>query len=209
MKFKLSIMKNGLQLFSIMYISCQARNGDIDVFFQHENHSWPPFLCINNMMGLGEKDELLKCWEQLAQRPQNTHDVDVKIFDRASLVHTLNPKFIVTNVKKFKDYAEGVFVSYHKRQLIHASQVDVVLGINKADSLKANIREGRDNGKVLRVSEKHKWKNFLCVDSNKTKSESTSPGKILVTLKSQNVASSTTLDVSCLQPCLQKKQITE
>ena len=112
-------------------------------------------------------------------------------------------------MKKFKDNAEGVFVSYFKRQLVHASQVDAVFSVYKADSLKANTREGRGSGKILRVSEKHKWKNFLCVDSNKTKSESTSPGKILVTLKSQNVASSTTLDVSCLQPCLQKKQITE
>ena len=83
--------------------------------------------------------------------------------------------------------------------------MDAVLGVYKANSLKANTRKGRGGGKVLRVSEKHKWKNFLCVDSNKTKSESTSPGKILVTLKSQNVASSTTLDVSCLQPCLHEE----
>ena len=52
------------------------------------------------------------------------------------------------------------------------------------------------------------------VDSNKTKhfkflatveSESTLPGKILVTLKGQNVASSTTLNVSRLQPFLHEE----
>ena len=39
-KSKLSSLKSDLQLFSRKYISCQARNGDMDTFFQHENHSW-------------------------------------------------------------------------------------------------------------------------------------------------------------------------
>ena len=56
MKSKLSSMKNILQLFSRMYIFCQATNGDINVFFQH---SWPPSLSINNMMQLGDKVGLL------------------------------------------------------------------------------------------------------------------------------------------------------
>ena len=57
MKSKLSNMKNDLQLFYKMYISCQARNGDINVFFYHENHSWPPSLSVNNMR-LEDKPEL-------------------------------------------------------------------------------------------------------------------------------------------------------
>ena len=109
----------------------------MDVFFQHENHSWPPSLAENNMMCLGEKGELLKCLEPLAQRPQNTPDVDVKIFDGTALIHTLDPKTATTNVKTFKDYAECVFVPYLKRQLANVARVDVVWDAYKADSLKA------------------------------------------------------------------------
>lgn len=115
MKSKLSNMKGDLQLFSRMYISCQARNGDMDVFSQQENHSWPLSLGENNMMRLGEKADLLKCLEPLAQCPQNTPDVDVKIFGGAALIHTLDPKTATTSVKTFKDYAECIFLPYLKR----------------------------------------------------------------------------------------------
>ncbi len=141
-KSKLSNMKSNLQLFSRMYISCQARSRDMDIFFQHENHSWPPSLAEINMMRLGEKAELLKCLEPLAERPQNTPDVDVKVFDVAALVPTLDTKTATTNVKTFKDYAECVFVPYLKRQLVHVARVDVVWHAYKADRLKPHIREG-------------------------------------------------------------------
>ena len=51
---KVSNMKSGLQLFSRMHVSSQVRNGDMDIFFQHKNHSWPPSLAENNFMALGE-----------------------------------------------------------------------------------------------------------------------------------------------------------
>ena len=38
-KTKLSNMKSDLELFSRMYISCQARERETDVFFEHENHA--------------------------------------------------------------------------------------------------------------------------------------------------------------------------
>ena len=43
------------------------------------------------------------------QHPQNTPDLNVKIFDGASLVHQLDAKTDTSYVKMFKDYAEGVF----------------------------------------------------------------------------------------------------
>ena len=33
-------LKTDVQLFSRMYISCQAIGGDRDTFFEHENHAW-------------------------------------------------------------------------------------------------------------------------------------------------------------------------
>ena len=74
------------------------------------------------MIPRGEKSELLKCLEPLAQRPQNTPCVDLKILDRVFLVHTLDSKSILTNVKTFKDYTEGVFIPYLKRQLVERTE---------------------------------------------------------------------------------------
>ena len=39
-KAKISSMKSDLQLFSRVYISCQAREGEMDAFFEHENYAW-------------------------------------------------------------------------------------------------------------------------------------------------------------------------
>jgi len=41
-------MKNDVQLFSRMHIACQSRVGDLDSFFEHENHPWPPPLAEKN-----------------------------------------------------------------------------------------------------------------------------------------------------------------
>ena len=54
--------------FSRMYIACQATSGDINTFFEHENHYhdyWPLSLAENNLMRFGGKSDLLKCLETL------------------------------------------------------------------------------------------------------------------------------------------------
>ena len=91
-KAKISSIKSDLDLFSRLYISCQAREGDIDAFLEHENHAWPPSFAENNLMHHGNKTDLLKCLEPLAPHPQTTPGVDAKIFDGAALVHKLEPK---------------------------------------------------------------------------------------------------------------------
>ncbi len=44
-----------VRLFSRMYISCQGRVGDLDNFFRHKNHSWPPSLASNNVINQTKK----------------------------------------------------------------------------------------------------------------------------------------------------------
>ncbi len=73
-------------------ISCQTRGGDIDVFFQHENHAWPPSLAENNSMCQTNTADLIKCIESIAPTPQAVPKVDVQIIDGAQLVHRLDPK---------------------------------------------------------------------------------------------------------------------
>jgi len=71
---KFTRMKCNVELFSWMYISCQARHGDLDTFFQHKCHGWPPALAesINTMRPPTGKAYLLPCLEALAPRPRDT-----------------------------------------------------------------------------------------------------------------------------------------
>ena len=51
-----------VQLFSIMSISSQARDRDLDAFFQHEKHAWPPQLAWYSIMHQAKnKSVLVEC----------------------------------------------------------------------------------------------------------------------------------------------------
>ena len=76
-----------------MYISCQNRDWELDNFFSHENHSWPPSLADNNVMRLTNKADLLEPLERLFEFTQDVYPtVDGKIIDGAALVQSLDPK---------------------------------------------------------------------------------------------------------------------
>ncbi|KAG0716069.1 hypothetical protein GWK47_010495 [Chionoecetes opilio] len=126
-------LKNYVELFSRMYISCQSRDGDLDTFFEHENHPWPPALADNNEMRQTAKSDLMTCLEPLAEE---TGDGDprpeIKIIDGAALVHTLDPK--KTGAKTFGDYGSMVFLPYITKQLqfmAHHSQSLVYMWTRK------------------------------------------------------------------------------
>ena len=43
-KQQIATLKQNCSLFAQLYVSCQVREGDLDGFFRHENHSCPPSL---------------------------------------------------------------------------------------------------------------------------------------------------------------------
>ncbi len=63
---KKTTMKSDVRLFSKMYNTCQSREGELDFFFEHENHPWPPAFADNNSLRQGNKSDLMKCLEGLA-----------------------------------------------------------------------------------------------------------------------------------------------
>ena len=168
---KLTNMKNDVQLFSRMYISCQARDQDLDTFFEHENHAWPPSLDENNIMYHGNKAELLGCLEVLAPWPNETPEVDVSIIDGAALVHTFDPKKSNTVIKTFNDYAQKVIAPHLTRQLQSVTQIHIVWDTYRSDSFKSHTRQSCGVGEPLCVAGNTaiptNWKSFLHVDSNK------------------------------------------
>ncbi|CAC5355831.1 unnamed protein product [Mytilus coruscus] len=50
---KLMSLKGNCSLFSRLYIACQSRDGNLDDFFRHENHAFPPSLSQNGTILLG------------------------------------------------------------------------------------------------------------------------------------------------------------
>ena len=70
-------------------LACQAREGNLQEFFRHENHGSPPSLSCTGKMRFGQKSELVQLLEAstTVERP----DVDVKVFDATAVVNMLPP----------------------------------------------------------------------------------------------------------------------
>ena len=168
---KVSNLQNDVQLFSRMYISCQSRESDMDAFFAHENHAWPPSLASNGIMHHTSKSDLLECLEPLVPHPESIPKVDVKIIDGAALVHMLDPHKSSIPIRTFMDYSQLAFLPYIKHILQDVVHVDVVWDIYKEHSLKTQTRQDRGSGNHIRVDNTTKiptnWKNSLRCDAKK------------------------------------------
>ena len=57
-------LKSDCALFSRLYFTCQTREGDLENFFRHENHSYPPAMSLLGKMRLGNKADLAGCLEK-------------------------------------------------------------------------------------------------------------------------------------------------
>ena len=213
-------MKTDVQLFSRMYIACQSRDGDLDTFFEHENHPWPPSLAEQNRPRSGNKSELVTCLEATVEQQTECPDVELRILDGAALVQVLDPKKARVKVNIFGEYAKHVFLPFITKHLHEVSQVEVVWDIYKDASLKAFTRQMRGSGEYVRVTENTNvpvnWKTFLRNDNNKTQlfqcladrieTMETETDKLVLTTKGDHVLSSKRptheeIDLSNLQPC--------
>ena len=47
-------LKDDVSLFSRLFIACQAREGDLEEFFSHENQVSPPSLSVSGKLRLGK-----------------------------------------------------------------------------------------------------------------------------------------------------------
>ena len=103
---QISVLKSDCNLFARLYIACQAREGNLQEFFRHENHGSPPSLSCAGKMHSGPKSKLVLSVE--ASTRVECPDVDVKVFDAAADVNMLAPG----KSKTFKDYATSVFLNY-------------------------------------------------------------------------------------------------
>ena len=82
-------LKSDCRLFSRLYIACQAREGNLEGFFRHENRASPPALSCNGKMRTGQKSELIACVEVNTTLERSS--VDAVVLDGAAIVNMLSP----------------------------------------------------------------------------------------------------------------------
>ena len=101
---KIASLKSNVALCSRNIVN-QQRQGDLEEFFSHENHSHPPISDFGRLY-TGTKSDLLKLFE-LANKLDRMPDCLIE--DGGLLLHTIQP-----TGSTFKDYAED-FVTYIKK----------------------------------------------------------------------------------------------
>ena len=108
---EIKTLKKSCQLFAQLYISCQARDGNMEEFFSHENNSYPPSLSKNADLRSGKKSDLLTSLEEVIPATCETSTVECVNLDGAEVVNFLKPIGVAT----FADYANDVFKPYIER----------------------------------------------------------------------------------------------
>ena len=107
-KLHLQSMKSDCNLFSPLYLACQARYGDVDQFFSHEQHACPPSLSQGGKLRLGSKADIMPCLEVENAATEASPLFDSKFLDGAAVVQMLNPGTANT----FLDYAKQMCLPY-------------------------------------------------------------------------------------------------
>ena len=163
---QISMLKSDVQLFSRLYIVMRHREGDMNTFFKHENHPYPPSLSDRGKLVQGKKSDLLSVLVQKIQT-EPLFSFDVNILDGAAVVHFLS----TTSISTFNDYAGRVFIPHIMKKMESSKRVDVVWDTYIADSIKESVRERRGKGIRRKVIGKNKvpsnWPDFLRDSTNK------------------------------------------
>ena len=207
---KLIILRNDCNLFSRLYIACQARGGNLDDVFRHGNAPFPPALSSYGRLRQEIKSELLKCLEVGTKATCPDVDADAAVLDGAAVVNMLAPQ----NCKTFEEYVHRVFLPYIMMHVHKVKRVDIVWDRYFPNSLKSSTREIRGSGIHKRVTPSttmpSNWQAFLRDSQNKEElfkylAECTAAlqleGKVIVTTYGDDVLSGGPLEMESLAPC--------
>ena len=161
-------IEEAYSLFSQMYISTQARGGNMDEFFSHETLSYPPALSKNIEMHSGNKSQLVKCLDQLSNNQVQVSEVLAGVLEGSVLVNMSKPK------KNLEGYCINTVKPATQKYVTecNAQRMDIVFDTYKKDSLKSQTRLKHGKGIRRKVQTNSiaptNWKAFLRIDENKT-----------------------------------------
>jgi len=159
-------LNSDCRLFSRLHIACQAREGNLEELFKHENSSSLLALSRNEKKCRGQKSDLITCIE--VNTAFERRSVDAVVLDGAAIVNMLPPG----KCKTFKEYAEAVFLPYVITYCTqNVKRIDLVWDRYLENSLKQGTHEARGTGTCRHVCDDAaiplNSKSFLRLDDNK------------------------------------------
>lgn len=122
---QIKVLKEDCQLFNRLFaaVSSSNREHDIEMFFKHETHIFPPSLCHNGILRSTSKSELYKrLLDCIGETPVSQPPVQVKIIEGAAIIHMLKPR----TARDFKEYIENVYIPFIVRECTNVERLDVV-----------------------------------------------------------------------------------
>ena len=209
-KKKMMSLNSDRRLYASLYIACQQREGDLDSFFSHENHSYPIAISeYGKLRKCSAKSDFLKCLDNLVEVYYESPNVDVKIVDGAAFVNMNPPRSSNT----FGEYCDNELRQKIIAMSRNLCRLDLVFDTYLHDSLKAQTRESRGTGVRISVRKdtpitKH-FHSFMRCDENKTElfqmiaesAVSIAAPPVVVATKLTDIKVNTTIDSSLIQPC--------
>ena len=88
-KEQVASLKTTCSLFSRRYIACQARQCNLDSFFEHENQACLPSISDMGQLRQGSKSDLMECLTKSSRAASIHLGIDVNALDGAAIVHIM------------------------------------------------------------------------------------------------------------------------
>ena len=108
-KEQVASLKTNCTLFSWLYIACQARQINLESFFEHGNQACPPFFSNVGQLLQGSKSDLMDCLTNSSQSASIHPGIYDKILDRAAIVHMVR----LGVCRTFEEYSQKMFLPYN------------------------------------------------------------------------------------------------
>jgi hypothetical protein len=206
-------IKEQVSMFKDLYIGCKARpDGDLNQFFSHENHEYPPALSeYGQLRHATAKSDFMKIISNQDLEAHQSPDVEAIVVDGAPWIHTHPPRSSI----KFEEYCTSEIIGPLRR--LSAQRIDLVFDVYKENSMKSQERErrGRDTGRYIVRKDTPIPKNFgkAILKNEKSKTElfemvadmisSTESDTVFVSTKGESVMSNKSIPKDHLSPCNQ------
>ena len=213
-------LKERCNLYKDLFISCQTRQVNLDQFFAHVNHDFPPTLSeYGKLRPPTSKADVLRCLKSVPMRNIEVYslpNVDSSVIDAPAWVHMHLPR----SSKAIGDYCcEEVLSPIINFTL---KRIDLVFDVYREDSLKRDIRM-RQGDEVCRFSVRKEtpvpknFKSFLHNEGNKTElfhliadliHEKNNCEIAIVGTKDTEIIANKNVDHGELSPCNKEKEDT-
>ena len=146
-KQKIVNLTSDCKLYSRLFIVCQAREGNLENFFAHENYSFPITISAHGKLRkCASKSDFLKCLYEIEEPSVESPKVDMKVIDGVAFVCINAPKCAKTIGDYCMEFEEKAFKIANNVQ-----RTDFVFDIYKDHSLKLQTQDTRGNGMRIAV----------------------------------------------------------